>query len=173
MEPKKEILEFIKIRERESINDSYFEDLAMKAILTAKQQNLKIKRPLLQRSIFWVSSAAAVILVVIVMRYNNQSLPIGYDENTISNSELISYIDNNIEEFDEDLFAHYLANGPSESEQPEVSIQEEMKKKSSREENESEEKNENIFENIDSEDVLKYLEKEGISVEELEESQNI
>ena len=53
METKKDILEFIRPREREVIDTDYFSSLAANAILLAEKQKSKTKRKIIRRSLFW------------------------------------------------------------------------------------------------------------------------
>lgn len=176
METKKDILDFIQPKKRESIDNSYFENLASNVILTSKIQNPKIVKPLFRRSVFWLSSIAAVALILLITRFYNQNGQIESDFSSISESDLIAYIDNNIEDFDQDLLADYLPIYPVDSVKKKGNItQPEIKKiKSIEEKKMIENENEiDLFENINTEDILKYLENEGISPEEIEESVNI
>ena len=168
METKKDILEFIRPREREVIDTDYFSSLAANAILLAEKQKSKTKRKIIRRSLFWISSAAAIIFVII--RLDSSIEPVKCDFNSISKTELYSYIDKNIDEFDENLIAHYLKNDYIDTTKK-INTSSPIEINSNQPSEIEHDKNDlDLFENVNKEDILKYLETEGITIEELEES---
>jgi hypothetical protein len=98
--------------------------------------------------------------------------PVKCDFNSISNSEMYAYIDENIDDFDENLIVNYLKiDFTDTTKKVGTTIPIEVKSNQPPEKINNE-VNSDPFENIDIKDILKYLENEGITEEELEESVN-
>ncbi len=170
MEQKKNIIEFIKPRERQVIENDYLSSLAANAILLAEKQQSKSKRRIIKRMLFWTSTAAAVVFIFFQIDNSNQ--PVKCDFNSISTSEMYAYIDENIDDFDENLIVKYLKIDYTDTTKKSNSTAPlEMKSNIPTEKINTELKSD-PFENIDVQDILKYLENEGITEEELEESVN-
>ncbi|GEM_PF-2992945 len=170
METKKDILDFLKPRERETLNSDYFSNMASNAIVQANLQKQKTKARIIRRTFYWVSSIAAIIFLI--LRVETIDSTVKCDFNSISTSELYSYIDNNIDDFDENLLIHYLKIEPTDTTKKSNSNNEiKINPNQSSEINNSQIKSD-PFENINEEDILKYLENEGVSEEELEEEIN-
>lgn len=162
MNEEKDIFDFIEKRKADMPNKAYFDNLAQGII---DSQKTKIT-PLYKRPITWVSAVAAAILVFFIVNFNAPGELPGHDQsisfNDISRAELLAYVDENIEEFDiemiaefvpvDELNAKYEALESAMSEEVEVHPLETM-----------------TLENITKEDILEYLNDEGLDFSDLED----
>lgn len=168
MKEEKDILDFLKVNRTETPDALYFENLAKEVV---KSQQPKVI-PLYKKANFWISSAAAVVIGILVVT--------GLDNNSqqkenpllalseVSSMEILNYMDENIEEFELDEIASIIPEETLESvEVFEAEIVEEITP-------------EEIIptsitpssidmEEIDSEEILDYLYEEGIDLSDLDE----
>ena len=95
----------------------------------------------------------------------------GKNENSSDKfSTYITCFNKNIDEFDENLIAHYLKNDYIDTTKK-INTSSPIEINSNQPSEIEHDKNDlDLFENVNKEDILKYLETEGITIEELEES---
>lgn len=167
MEEKKDIFDFIEKRPIETPDASYFKDLADKVIMEANDEPDEHQAkviPLYRRSIVWISGVAAAILVAFLMlpestNPTNPIEPVASDEP--SRAEVLAYVNENIDDFDEELLVEYIAiknlgsepvlSGDSEPEEEPLETIIETETKDLQE----------SLKNISDEEILEYLEMEG------------
>ncbi|MDB2656571.1 hypothetical protein N9Y60_00800 [Crocinitomicaceae bacterium] len=174
MEEKKDIFDFIEKRPIETPDSSYFKDLADKVIADAStsstgtgqvtdQSKAKII-PLYRRPAAWISAVAAAVLVAFLM-LPESSDPVIIDGGAASvepsRAEVLAYVNENIDDFDEELLVEFIAiknlaskSASSQESEPEEEALETMI------ETETEDLQESL-KNISDEEILEYLELEG------------
>jgi len=166
METNKNIVDFTKPRKRESIDISYFENLASQAILHSKKPVSKVIKPVFNKKILWLSSVAAIFIIIF---FSKGLIETDSNNVEVSNSEILAFVDENIDEFDQDLITNYISTIETDTLKNKT-ISKEIKTENIQIEFEN---LEDLFEGVNSEDVLNYLEIESISIEELEDPNNI
>ena len=170
METNKNIVDFMKPRERESISDDYLNGLVSNVMFSVNEKESKKIVPFYKKAIVWFSSAAAVVLIIVSIKSFNQSATISSDFNAVSKSELLAYINENIEDFDPEFLVKHvpveyeqgsldevvleIGNGVSEPSTKEAVVHPSLDKE---------------FDKINKEDVLDYLKEEGLNYEDLQE----
>lgn len=177
METNKNIVDFMKPRERESISDDYLNGLVSQVMSAVKEERpIKIV-PFYKKTVFWFSNVAAVILIFVLIQFNNQPDQIVCDFDSVSQSELLAYIDDNIEDFDQDLL---LTHVPEKSlvVSTRESILQEIKFENTKATPEKDMQKTTSFDldqfnTIKKEDILDYLEEEELNYEDLQESQDL
>lgn len=168
MEDKKDIFDFIEKRLIETPDTDYFKNLADTVIEKAADVPVKAEPkiiPLYRRPVFWLSSVAAAVLVAFLMLPENPNIvPTNLAGNTVqdlSKKEVLAYVDENIEDFDEELLAEFITSsqldmdpmydsGVQETENPIETIIE----------TETQELQESL-ESISQDEILQYLQEEG------------
>ena len=160
MEEQKDIFDYIKPRENETPEQSYFDQLT-KSVIDSQQPKII---PIYKKPIFWLSSAAAVIAVMVVLNFDNSTQESGnvlLALNDISKQEVQAYINDNIDDFDEELIAEYIQENTIESvslvvEEP-ITFDEPVSDPALN------------FDDIDAADILEYLESEEIDLYDLDD----
>ena len=160
MEEQKDIFDYIKPREIETPEQSYFDQLT-KSVIDSQQPKII---PIYKKPIFWLSSAAAVIAVMVVLNFDNSTQESGnvlLALNDISKQEVQAYINDNIDDFDEELIAEYIQENTIESvslvvEEP-ITFDEPVSDPALN------------FDDIDAADILEYLESEEIDLYDLDD----
>lgn len=176
MEKDKDIFEHLKARKTPMPDASYFSSLAQSVIESQQQTTPNTKEetrvvPLFKRPIVWIGTVAAIAAVFIVgmivvnlSETSTETTDPLLALNEIPSSEVYEYIDENIEDFDTDLIAEALDEGSISSislsdKSDEIPTVEAAKKTI-----------ENVsFDDIDIEDIIDYLNEEGITSEDIEE----
>lgn len=160
MKNEKDIFDFIKSVKPEEPSAEYFSGLADKIIADNKTKVI----PLHKKPIFWLSSAAAVAIVIFtVLRFNNSTeieAPNLLAFNDVDNTEIFDYIDENIQDFDTDLIIESL---------PEANLEEAEQVEDIEEQVMSIDQPQITFDEISEEDILEYLNSEEIDLTDLEE----
>ncbi|MGB0915385.1 MAG: hypothetical protein ACPGVI_04890 [Crocinitomicaceae bacterium] len=161
MKNEKDIFDFIKSVKTEEPSAEYFNNLADKIIADNKTKVI----PLHKKPFFWLSSAAAIAIVLFsVIKFNNATeieSPTLLAFNEVDNVEIFQYIDENIEEFDTELIAELIPESKLEvtkSVQPDTGT-EEIQESSSVV----------SLDEITNEEILEYLNDEEIELSDLEE----
>ena len=161
MKENEDIFEHLKKRKIETPSKDYFDALAASVI---EQESKETKVIPIGRKIFYWSTAAAAILVVGFFLFN---IPQQTETNIlaqlddVSTEELISYVDENIDDFDTEQLGETLSDEEIDKLDEELSI--EMSDISYVESSES-----ISFDDVDEQDILDYLELEDIDLDELE-----
>jgi hypothetical protein len=164
MEEQKDIFDYLKPQKIETPEQGYFDQLAKNVI---DSQMPKIV-PLYKKPIFWLSSAAAVIAIVVVFNFDNspeESNNVLLALNDIPQQDVYAYIDENIDDFDEELLAEFIEVNTIEA----VDFTPEVKS------NPVETVSDPAlnFDDIDTEDILEYLRNEEIDIYDLDETEDI
>lgn len=166
MEEKKDIFDHLKPRETSIPDASYFEAMAKSVIKSQK------KTPILQlykRPIVWIGAVAAIFIAgILIVNFStteeNNSDPL-LALNDVSSDELYQYIDENIDDFETDLIVEVM----NESSVDEMTIAE-IETNESTEIITPEITKETIsFDDVDSEDILEYLNNQGMDSDDFED----
>lgn len=173
MEEEKDIFDFIEKRSFDTPDSSYFEGLADKVIAETNvpsTQKAKVV-PLYRRPITWISGVAAAVLVAFLLLPNEQKTIVDSSNanfTDLSKQEVLAYVNDNIEDFDEELLVEFIAlkslktNASQENEQePEESLETLV-------ETETKDLQESL-KSISDEEILEYLEEEGLESDDFEE----
>ena len=165
MEKEKNIVDFLKPREREFIDNAYFDNLAASIISTHPKVETKKIIPLYKKTTFWISSIAAVFIGLIALNTFTSSSEKMYNFNSISHSELMAYVDDNIDEFDQDLLVKYIpVESPIKTKAKEL-----IEQKTVTEKVQVNSKSKTVlFDDLQKEDILNYLDSEELSIDDLE-----
>ena len=165
MEKEKNIVDFLKPRERESLDNAYFENLAASIVSAHPKVETKKIIPLYKKTTFWISSIAAVFIGLIALNTFTSSPEKTYNFNSVSHSELMAYVEDNIDEFDQDLLVKYI---PVES-PTKIKAKELIEQKTATEKVQVNSKSKTVlFDDLQKEDILNYLDSEELSVDDLE-----
>jgi hypothetical protein len=163
MKTNKDIIDFIQPRKREEIGDDYFNNLTAKIILENNKNSKSKIVTFYKKPIFWMSSVAAILIVMLIVRINENSIVNECDFNSVSNPELMAYVEDNIDEFDTEILGEYL---PVELDTQ--NIKKENKIQESKIGNKEVDSDVDLFENLEKSDVLDYLDEEELTIEDLE-----
>lgn len=125
--------------------------------------------PLYRRMWFVASVAAAItLLIVLPVVWQNQVTPTPQQAKVtwedVSREELLAYIDDHIADFDEDMLAQHLDSIPHWK--TTTSITYYAGRAGQHAEKKSEKKEKNLFEDIEKEDILEYLDEEAIDLDD-------
>ena len=165
MEKEKNIVDFLKPRERESLDNAYFDNLAASIISAHPKVETKKIIPLYKKTTFWISSIAAVFIGLIALNTFTSSSEKTYNFNSVSHSELMAYVEDNIDEFDQDLLVKYI---PVES-PTKMKAKELIEQKTASEKVQVNSKSKTVlFDDLQKEDILNYLDAEELSIDDLE-----
>ncbi|MCH2230851.1 MAG: hypothetical protein MK105_10945 [Crocinitomicaceae bacterium] len=160
MKNEKDIFDFIKSVKPEEPSADYFSGLADKIL----SENKTIVIPIYKKPTFWMTSAAAIgIILFSVLRLNNSTeieTPALLAFNNIEKIEIFEYIDDNIQDFDIDLFIESI---------PESTLDETDQTETLKEVKMTHEEPSITFDEISEEDILEYLNTEEIDITDLEE----
>jgi hypothetical protein len=165
MEKEKNIVDFLNPRERESLDNAYFDNLASSIISAHPKVETKKIIPLYKKTTFWISSIAAVFIGLIALKTFTSPSEKTYNFNSVSHSELLAYVDDNIDEFDQDLLVKYIS----------IESPTKIKAKELIEQNITTEKvkvnsipKKVLFDDLQKEEILNYLDSEELSIDDLE-----
>ena len=157
MKTKEDIFDHLNRKEIPTPDTNYFDQLAKDVVSTQKPKII----PLYRKPIAWIGTAAAVIALVFLLNPRaNTELDVLLALNDIPTEDVFSYIDENIDEFDTDLISEILEEeniGPIEFMGEEITPA-----------FNGESENLNL-EDIDTEEILEYLENEAIDFDEDDE----
>lgn len=163
------LLNHLKPIKKQEPDDAYFEELNAR-ILTEIKQNKGRRTPIiLLRPRFWLSAVAASILIFFSLKFFNDEEKPGFHH--LSEGEILAYVENNIDDFDEELFAEHLNGDTTKNTTlPLDPITKKPKKVNSPEKVEIPKQSAaEILETITPEDIQNYLRNEGLEEEDLEE----
>ena len=164
METKKDIFDYLKPRKKIVPDQSYFDQLAANVLEPVKVKVV----PLYRKPIFWLSSAAAAIAIIMLVDINKE-IPNPVNTmialNEISSQELLTYINDNIEDFDTEMLAEIIPSDNIEEVDlvatdkiifDDVSSETELN-----------------FDNIQEDEILEYILNEEIDIYDIEELEEI
>ncbi len=164
MSEEKNILDFIQPVQQDKPDAAYFEQLANQVINDSKKAKIV---PLYQRPLMWIGAAAAIALIFVASNMYGQkeeSIQLAFSE--LSQAEITSYIENNIEDFDLTSIEDVVSADAMEDLEDDLAIE------NTTETVQEIEKVEEInLENIDSKEILEYFEEELIDLEDIDESE--
>ena len=161
MKENEDIFDHLKKRKIETPSKDYFDALAASVI---KQELKETKVIPIGQKILYRSTAAAAILLIGLFLFNTphqQERNILAQLDDVSTEELISYVDENIDDFETEQLGETLSDEEIDKLDEELSI--EMLDISYVESSES-----ISFNDVDEQDILDYLELEDIDLDELE-----
>ncbi len=165
MEKEKNILDFLKPRERESLDNAYFDNLTDSIISAHPKVETKKIIPLYKKTTFWISSIAAVFIGLITFKTFTSPSEKTYNFNSVSHSELMAYVDDNIDEFDQDLLVKYISvESPTKIQAKEL-IEQNMTTKKIQVNSISKKV---LFDDLQKEEILNYLDSEELNIDDLE-----
>jgi hypothetical protein len=154
MENPNNIFDQVKARKVNVPDTDYFSQLA-DSIIEQKDSKAKVI-PMYKKPLVWITSAAAVIAVLIVFNYEGTSDPsinLKLALSEISTDEIVAYMDEHVDDFDTDLIAEavpveniYTNSDVEEATMPDAIIS---------------------FETISDNEIMEYLLEEGIDLDEL------
>jgi hypothetical protein len=164
METKKDIFDYLKPRKKIVPDQSYFNQLVANVLETEKVKVV----PLYRKPIFWLSSAAATIAIILLVNIETE-IPNSVNPmialNEISSEELFTYVNDNIEDFDTEMLTDIIPSDNIEEIDlvatdkivvDEVSSETELN-----------------FDNIQEEDILEYILNEEIDIYDIEELEEL
>jgi hypothetical protein len=172
MKEEKDIFDFIEKRAIETPDDSYFESLTNQVLSEVKTPKAKVVS-IYKRPIFWLTGVAAAVILGVLLFPQNQSnsnpLQPGFD--TLTQGEVLAYIEYNIHEFDTELLAEYIPSDQLDATPIIQSVTYGMNaEKNTAAKSEKETELKNSLESISNEEILEYLNSESMGIEDLEET---
>ena len=160
METKKDIFDYLKPRKKIVPDQSYFDQLSANVLAHEKVKVV----PLYRKPIFWLSSAAAAITIIMLVNIKTE-IPNSVNPmialNEISSEELFAYVNDNIEDFDTEMLTEIIPSDNIEEIDlvatdkivvDEVSSETELN-----------------FDSIQQEEILEYILNEEIDIYDIEE----
>ena len=157
---KKDIFDHLKPRKKIVPDQSYFDQLAANVLAPEKVKVI----PLYRKPIVWLSSAAAAIAIIMLVDLKTE-IPNSVNPmlamNEISSQELLTYINDNIEDFDTEMLTEII---PSDNiEEVDLVAADKIVI------DEVYSETELNFDNIQEEDILEYILDEEIDLYDIEE----
>ncbi|HLP54657.1 MAG TPA: hypothetical protein VK151_06500 [Fluviicola sp.] len=146
--------------------DDYFAQLKQ-SVFDKLEPTVKIV-PLYRKPWFLTAVAASVAVIIsVTFLFNGNEKPqpavVTVDWNSVSRDEVLAYIDDNIEDFEAEALAQQLNEIPDWTETVDLST-ETVSVPTTR--SAKEDKYDELFKDVDREDILEYLEEEDIDLEE-------
>lgn len=171
MEDKKDIFDFIEKRPVETPDTSYFKGLADKVLVEVAEDATESKTrivPLYKRPTVWLSGVAAAILVAFLLLPSAPKTNNGTNVNfkSLSKKEVLAYVDENIEDFEEELLMEFI---PTENIEVVSTFTPTTEEAVDPIETLVETETQNLQESLESisnEEILEYLEGEGMDSED-------
>ncbi|MFT5858646.1 MAG: hypothetical protein ACI865_000734 [Flavobacteriaceae bacterium] len=166
MDKEKDIFDHIKVRKIDVPSADYFKNLSDAVIEKQRPEII----PLYKRPLSWVSAAAAIIVVaLLVTNMSESAISNGVSDpllalNEFSSEELIAYIDSNIDDFDTELIAEMIP----ERDLATVEIFDEIEALIIEEETQEAIMPVSI-EALEDQDILDYFNEEGLDLEDFED----
>jgi hypothetical protein len=162
MEPINELSDQLQKSKRPELPSNYFDELTSSMMEHAKQYPKAKKIALYRKPLFWIgSSAASLLLIIGINSIWNTTTELSFD--TLNQEEVLAYVEENIDDFDEELFIEVMNETLVESDTT-------KKVKSKTSATNSKSKETVSFETLTSEEILEYLNENELSIEELEET---
>ena len=169
---KRHIIDELKKNQSPLPEDAFFDKMKSDLLQRIAAETVAPKAkviPLYRRMWFVASVAAGVALLLsIPLLFTNenpqqpQQAEVSWDD--VSREEMLAYIDENIDDFDEELLAQHLDSIPHSKAAVAITNSTGNALKKAKTKKEKQEKN--LFENVDKEDILKYLDEEAIELDD-------
>lgn len=162
MENKDELSEHVIKTERPNLPKDYFNSLTENVMSKVKLEPKTKVISFYKKPLFWIVSTAASICVLIGVSYFLKNLnELTFD--SLSKSEVLAYVENNIDDFDEELIVEVMSESS-------FNFGDTTKKTSNlKQPTIQKEKGTLSFESLSEEEILEYLNSQELSLEELEE----
>ena len=103
MEEKRDILNFIKVKQGTTPDANYFDNLAKDII---ENETPIIKLPFYKKTLFWSLSAAASIAIIMLL--TPPTTPKSTLVAELSSEEITQYVEENIDDFDTDMIEEFV-----------------------------------------------------------------
>jgi hypothetical protein len=162
MEPINELSDQLQKSKRPELPSNYFDELTSNMMGHAKQHPKAKKIAITRKPLFWIGSIAASLLLILgINSIWNASNELSF--NNLNQEEVLAYVQENIDDFDEELLIEAMNETNMESDTT-------KKVKSNATSAGSNSKEPISFETLSSEEILEYLNENELSVEELEET---
>jgi hypothetical protein len=171
METQNNSLDQLSKAPKPELRSDYFSELKAGLMEAAKNDPKPRVRKLYSHPLFWITSiAASAVLLIAIRLVINEPIPAEISFSSLSNQEILSYIDANIDDFDEELLIEAY-----EAKLMQEQLGDTTKKRTI---TVTEVKPETVpaasttvtFESLSEEDILNYLKSQEMTEEELEES---
>lgn len=161
MKTNSDIFEYLKKRKIDTPNPEYFESMSQKII--AEQSTPLRKVSSLKRIVLWSSAAAAAILLFLMIPKDApvEKVNLAQELNALSDADVLSYVHEHLDEFDTEIL---VAAVPTENIET-VSFVTETEPI----ENSNISQTSINFDDLDKDDILEYLESEGLEIYDLDE----
>lgn len=168
----KHIIDELKRNQPDLPGDDFFQgikaDLLQRIAVETPAPIVKVI-PLYRRMWFVATAAAAIILLIVLPVFLQNEITKAPQEATISwddvsREELLAYIDDHIADFDEDMLAQHLDSIPHWK--TTTSITYYAGRAGQHAEKKSEKKEKNLFEDIEKDEILEYLDEEAIDLDD-------
>jgi len=162
MEPINELSDQLQKPKRPELPSNYFDELTSNMMEHAKQHPKAKKITLYRKPLFWIGSVAASLLLILgINSIWNTTSELSFDN--LNQEEVLAYVEENIDDFDEELFIEVMNETLVESDTT-------KKVKSNATSVNSKSKEAVSFETLTREEILEYLNENELSIEELEET---
>lgn len=168
MKEEKDIFEFLEKKTQNTPEKEYFENLAQK-IISENSTNTPSKTkvvPLYRKPILWISGVAAAI-TIFFLNTESTSLQNGgtLDFNDLSKKEILAYVNENIDDFDEEMLMEFMRE-----EQLKIdAYKEEIQTSAEIDETNVPTELTESLETISREDILDYINEEELDLMDLDE----
>ena len=152
---KKEILEQVRVKKMESLSSDFLTDMAKEI----HRSELKKIVPIYRKPLFFMLTSAAacavVVLTIVLTPHKAENVSLAQEFAEISSAEILAYVDENLEEFEEDLLGEFVADF-------------ELDEVSGSEREEAISKNSQVaiptLEDLQNDEILDYLQEEGYDI---------
>lgn len=177
MDKEKDIFDQLKARKTPMPDASYFASMAQSVIDSQKGTDAPKKEepriiPMYKRPIVWIGTVAAIaaafVVGLLIVNFNQHSTEESNPLmalNEIPSTEVYEYIDENIDDFDTDLIVDALDASSINN----ITLVDEVEEPETTTESTQTNTEKISFDDIDTEDIINYLNEEGISSEDFDE----
>lgn len=155
MENQKDILEQIRSKKMESLSSDFLADMAKEIHRSESKKVIPIHRKPLIYILTSAAACAIFVLVSVLSTKPSEEISLSAELKEISSSELLAYVDAHIEEFEEELLGEFVANfdlteSNTELEPSDLTVDSKVSSPK--------------LEDLESDDILEYLQEEGYDV---------
>jgi hypothetical protein len=171
METPNNSLDQLKKAPKPELRSGYFSELKASLMEAAKNDPKPQVRRLYNRPLFWITSiAAAAVLLIAIRLVINEPIPAEISFSSLSNEEILSYIDANIDDFDEEHLAEVYDSRLMQEQQGDTTKKRTITVTEVKPETVPASTTPVTFESLSEEDIMNYLKSQEMTEEELEES---